>query len=90
LRAFISTDVSLETSTILEYYSCRWCIETFFAQSKDSLGFGKYQIRSAKGIKRFLLIISLASFYFISNFSENLGEAVRIFRQNFKCSVDFC
>ena len=59
LRAFISTDVSLETAAILDYYSRRWCIETFFAQSKDSLGFGKYQIRSVKGIERLLLLTAL-------------------------------
>jgi len=59
LRAFICTDISLETTTILEYYSRRWCIETFFGQSKDTLGFGKYQIRSIKGIERLWTFMSL-------------------------------
>jgi len=58
LRAFICTDTSLETAAILEYYAQRWCIETFFGQSKDCLGFGKYQIRSINGIERLWTIMS--------------------------------
>ena len=59
LRAFICTDVSLDTTTILEHYAGRWCIETFFSQVKDSLGFGKYQIRSTKGIDRLWTLMAL-------------------------------
>ena len=59
LKAFVCTDTSLETATILEYYAQRWGIETFFGQSKDSLGFGKYQIRSIEGIDRLWTIMSL-------------------------------
>lgn len=59
LKAFISTDTELESVVILEYYSKRWCIETFFAQQKGSLGFGKYQIRSVKGIERLWILMSL-------------------------------
>jgi len=32
LRAFLSTDVSLETETISAYYAKRWPIEIFFRQ----------------------------------------------------------
>lgn len=60
LKAFICTDSSLYTLTILEYYLNRWCIETFFKQEKNELGFDKYQIRSIKGIKRFWILTSLA------------------------------
>jgi len=90
MRAFLCTDLSLSDETIIKYYGKRWKIEVFFKQHKHYFGFNKYQIRSADGICRFLLLISLASFYFISNFGKNLGDAIKIFRQNFKISVDFC
>lgn len=63
LKAFISTDVSLDTTTILEYYAQRWCIEIFFKQEKVNLGFDKYQIRSIKGIERFWLLTSLVHLF---------------------------
>ena len=40
----------------------RWTIEVFFRHAKQKLAFDKYQIRSAAGIKRFWLIMSLAHF----------------------------
>ena len=89
LRAFLSTDLSLSDETIIKYYGNRWEIEVFFKQQKHYFGFSKYQIRSANGIARFLLLISLASFYFISNFAKKLGDAIRIFRRFFKISLNF-
>ena len=62
LRAFLSTDVSLTTNEILSYYVCRWQIEVFFRQCKDKLALEKYQIRSAKGIQRYWLLMSLAHY----------------------------
>ena len=62
LRAFLSTDVSLSTDEILSYYVCRWPIEIFFRQCKDKLALDSYQIRSAQGIRRFWLLMSLAHF----------------------------
>ncbi len=62
LRAFISTDVSLSTREILDRYVERWPVELFFRQSKDCLAFGGYQIRSAQGIHRYWLLMSLAHF----------------------------
>jgi len=47
----------------LRYYRNRWDIEVFFKQQKNVFGFDGYQIRSAKGIERFWLILSLAVFY---------------------------
>lgn len=44
LHVFLCMDVSLETHTILNYYSRRWSIEIFFRQSKGNLGFNKYQV----------------------------------------------
>ena len=62
LRTFISTDVSLATEEILELYVNRWEIEVFFRACKTKLAFDRYQIRSAKGIKRFWILTSLAYF----------------------------
>lgn len=62
LRAFLSTDVSLTTNEILSYYVCRWSIEVFFRQCKDKLALDNYQIRSAKGIQRYWLLMSLAHY----------------------------
>ncbi len=62
LRAFISTDVSLSTEKILNFYVNRWEIEVFFRDCKTKLAFDKYQIRSSKGIRRFWLLTSLAHF----------------------------
>lgn len=62
LRAFVCTDISLSVMTILEHYVVRWNIEVFFRHAKQKLAFDKYQIRSATGIKRFWLIMSLAHF----------------------------
>lgn len=59
LRAFISTDASLDTREILDRYVERWPIEVFVRQSKDRLAFDRYQIRSSKGIRRYWLLTSL-------------------------------
>ena len=63
LKAFLSTDVSLDTVTILEYYSKRWPIEIFFRQEKLNLGLDKYQIRSIKGIERIWTLQSLVHLF---------------------------
>lgn len=62
LRAFISTNVSLCTKEILDFYVKRWSIEVFFRQCKNTLALDSYQIRSSKGIQRYWLLMSLAYF----------------------------
>lgn len=62
LRAFISTNAALSTQEILSWYACRWPIEVFFRQCKEKLALDGYQIRSAQGIKRYWLLMSLAHF----------------------------
>lgn len=62
LRAFISTDVSLGTEEILAHYTQRWNIELFFRESKNKLALDKCQVRSAQGIKRYWLLMSLTHF----------------------------
>ena len=63
LHAFLCTDVSLDTQTILNYYSKRWPIEIFFRQTKGNLGLNTYQIRSIKAIDRLLVLIALSYLY---------------------------
>ena len=70
LRAFLSTDVSLSTDEILSYYVCRWPIEVFFRQCKEKLALDSYQIRSAQGIRRFWLLMSLAHFMCVAGTGE--------------------
>ena len=60
LRAFICTNEALTTQEILDLYLARWAIEVFFRQSKQKLAFDKYQIRTACGIHRFWILMSLA------------------------------
>jgi hypothetical protein len=41
----MSTDISLDSETILEYYLHRWSIEISYKYFKSNLGFDKYRIR---------------------------------------------
>ena len=66
LRAFISTNVALSTQEILSCYVYRWPIEIFFRQCKDKMALDGYQLRSAQGIKRYWLLMSLAHFMCIA------------------------
>ena len=70
LRAFLSTDVSLSTDEILSCYVCWWPIEVFFRQCKDKLALGSYQIRSAQGIRRYWLLMSLAHYICVTGTCE--------------------
>src|SRR5690606_33424680 len=63
LRAFLCTDVSLETETISTYYAKRWPIEIFFRQSKNNLGFDTYQVRSAKAFVRLWALLAFTHLY---------------------------
>jgi len=67
LRAFISIDTSLSTRQILDIYVERWPIEVFFRQSKNVLAFDKVQLRSARGIRRFWLLMSLSHFICVTS-----------------------
>lgn len=72
MRAFLCTDLTLSDETIIKYYGNRWKIEVFFKQHKHYFGFNKYQIRSAVGIQRFLLLISLT----VNRLRENKKEVM--------------
>lgn len=91
----ISTDVSLTTSTILEYYSKRWDIEVSYRYHKDSLGFDEYQVESLTSIKRFWSMVFM-SYTFLELFRVshgkslrlgNLGDTVRYFRKQYLVSI---
>ena len=60
LRVFISTNIALTDEEILHLYVSRWEIEVYFRDCKNKLAVDRYQIRSAKGIRRFWLITSIA------------------------------
>lgn len=60
LRVFISTNAALSDENILHLYVSRWEIEVYFRNCKNKLAVDRYQIRSAKGIRRFWLITSIA------------------------------
>ena len=48
----------------------RWSIEIFFRQCKDKMALDGYQLRSAQGIKRYWLLMSLAHFMCIAETGE--------------------
>ena len=71
LKVFICAETELDTQTILFHYSKRWPIEIFFCQNKMELGLDRYQIRSAKAIKRFWILNMLTYFYCVTGTSES-------------------
>lgn len=61
-----STDLELTAEEIIDYYSQRWTIETFYEVSKENFGFGQYQMRKIKGIKRHWYLVFLVYSYLAS------------------------
>ncbi|MEC0105364.1 transposase [Paenibacillus taichungensis] len=51
MKVFLSKDVSLSNEEILNYYSKRWVVETYFCTAKVQLAMDRYQVRSAQAIK---------------------------------------
>ena len=60
---FLSTDTELTTQKILDYYSERWAIETYFQQVKGYLGFEGVQVRSERAIRRYWLLVQFAHLF---------------------------
>lgn len=71
LKVFICTETEIDTQMILSHYSKRWPIEIFFRQNKMELGLDRYQIRSAKAIKRFWILNMLTYFYCVTGTTES-------------------
>ena len=49
-----------DVTKIIKKYTFRWSIETFFRDSKQSLGFEDYQLRSIDAVERHLCLVNLA------------------------------
>lgn len=49
-----------DVTKIIKSYTLRWSIETFFRDSKQSLGFEDYQLRSIDAVERHLCLVNLA------------------------------
>ena len=49
-----------DVTKIIKGYTHRWSIETFFRDSKQSLGFEDYQLRSIDAVERHLCLVNLA------------------------------
>lgn len=49
-----------DVTKIIKSYIKRWSIETFFRDSKQSLGFEDYQLRSIDAVERHLCLVNLA------------------------------
>lgn len=62
LRVFLCTNTDLSVEYILNLYTKRWPVEVFFQTTKGKLALDKYQLRSATGIRRFWLVMSLTHF----------------------------
>ena len=86
LHAFLCMDVSLETQTILDYYSRRWPIEIFFRQSKGTLGFNKYQVRSIRSIERLWALMAFTHLYCTIGLGQPLlfGDGLQKVRKEVK------
>ena len=86
LHAFLCTDVSLETQTILDYYSKRWPIEIFFRQTKGALGFEGYQVRSIRSIERLWILLAFTHLYCTIGLGQPLlfGDGLRKVRKEVK------
>ena len=70
VKSYFLCDSWYSTDEILSYYVCRWSVEVFFRQCKDKLALDSYQIRSAQGICRYWLIMSLAHYICVAGTGE--------------------
>jgi hypothetical protein len=84
LRAFICTDLSLTDKEIFDHYGHRWSIETFFQLQKKYFGLDKFMVRSTKAIDRFLIILSVAHFFFTTALGKSLSfaDSIHFLRDN--------
>lgn len=88
LKTFISLDTSLEALDILTQYTDRWSIEPFFRDCKTCLGLNGYQVRSEKGIRRYLLLIIITYTYckLYSNESYHFNTGFKLAQKKLKRS----
>jgi hypothetical protein len=68
----LSTDVSLESQIILEYYQNRWDIEVSYRYHKNSLGFDQYQVESLTSINRYWSMVFM-TYTFLEFFRASIS-----------------
>ncbi|ASS89155.1 hypothetical protein AP3564_01725 [Aeribacillus pallidus] len=76
LRCFLSTDTELSGQAILEYYAKRWSIESYFRQTKETLGFDRYRIRHERAIKRYWVIVQFTYIYCMTGHSSDFSTGL--------------
>lgn len=85
IKAFICTDISIETEHILNSYADRWNIEVFIRTSKMLLGLNNYQVRNYRAIKRYTIIMIISYFYIASKDNNyNFIKSLKILRNETK------
>ncbi|SJP94646.1 FOG: Transposase [Clostridioides difficile] len=82
LRCFLSTDTELTTQEILNYYSERWAIETYFQQVKGYLGFQGVQVRSEQAIRRYWLLVQFAYLFIGALQLKSFSAAIQQMRRD--------
>jgi hypothetical protein len=91
----LSTDVSLESQIILEYYQNRWDIEVSYRYHKNSLGFDQYQVESLTSINRYWSMVFM-TYTFLEFFRaskgktlglKTIGDTIVYFRQQYMVEV---
>lgn len=82
MRCFLSTDTELTTQEILDYYSERWAIETYFQQVKGYLGFQDVQVRSERAIRRYWLLVQFAYLFIGALQLNSFSQAIQQMRRD--------
>ena len=91
----ISTDISLDSKTIISYYEKRWDIEVSYRYHKTALGFDEFQIQSLESIHRYWSMIFL-TYTFLELFRvkygklykfKNIGDVILHFRNNYLVKI---
>lgn len=67
---------------MLDYYSERWAIETYFKQVKGNLGFQGVQVRHAQAIKPYWLLVQFAYLFIGTLQLAPFSAAIHQMRRN--------
>jgi len=62
--ALVSSDSQMAGEDIIRYYAQRWSIESFFKMAKQNLGLGDCHLRSEKGQRHYMILVSIAYLIF--------------------------
>lgn len=73
-RYFISTEPSMPTQSLCEFYSVRWEIETFHANLKELLGLDHNQAWREQSVRRQWFLLLLAYTYLALEAAEHYSE----------------